>query len=63
MSSIPRFEAPSISIKSKKLPVSMAWEISELFNGSPKDEISEFRALAKIRAVDVFPTPRGPVSK
>ena len=41
----------------------MAWEMSELFNGSPADEISEFRALAKIRAVDVFPTPRGPVSK
>ena len=63
MSSIPLLDAPSISIRSKKFPESIDNEISEFFKGSPSFEISELRALAKILAVEVFPTPLGPVSR
>ena len=63
IASIPRFEAASISIRSRYRPSSIAIETSESAIGSPSSVTSEFSALARILAVDVLPTPRGPVKR
>ena len=63
MSSILLFEAASISIRSRNLPLSISSEILESIFGSPCSSTSRLRALAKILAVDVFPTPLGPVKR
>ncbi len=55
-SSTPRFDAPSISIVSVSCPVKIAWAMSSLFSGL-------FSALAKIRAIEVLPTPRVPLNR
>ena len=63
ISSIPRLDAPSISITSKDLAsaISMA---SLLFGLKSAEGLSaEFNAIAKILAVVVFPTPLGPVNR
>ena len=60
MSSIPRFEAPSISRTSTSLPAEIPWQSSHSLQGTPPVAVGQFKALARIRAVDVFPTPRAP---
>ena len=63
MSSIPRFEAASISIRSSARPSSMASQTSHSPSGSPSRGDLQFTALARMRAVLVFPVPRGPHSR
>ena len=63
ISSILLFEAASISIKSKNFPESISSEILESKSGSPLLSTPKLRALANILAVEVFPTPLGPVNK
>ena len=63
MSPTPRFDAPSISMRSMKRPSSMAIDVSESGMGSPFSSRSAFMAFARIRAVEVLPTPRGPVKR
>ncbi len=62
--SIFRLDAPSISWTSRDSPRS---RISRHDGHSPQGftvgPLSQFRARASIRAVEVFPTPRGPVSR
>jgi hypothetical protein len=53
---MPRFEAPSISMTSRSSPRRIASPIASL-SESPA---SRLRARAKMRAIDVFPTPRVP---
>ena len=63
-SSIPRFEAASISIKSISLPSPISLHNSHDPHGSkPSFRLVQFSALAKSLAVEVFPVPRGPVNK
>ena len=62
ISSIPRLLAASTSIRSMKLPLSMARQLSHAPHGSPTDggrmvQLSDF---ASTRAVLVLPVPRGP---
>jgi hypothetical protein len=63
MSSMPRFDAPSISSTSTSLPAAMLSQMSHWLQGTPSATFGQFSALAKIRAVDVLPTPRAPVNK
>ena len=63
ISSIPRLEAASISIKSKNFPASNAKHISHSPQGSPFFNLVQLSAFAKIRAVVVLPVPRGPIKR
>ena len=60
---MPRFDAASISIRSTYEPSSMAMEAGASGIGSPVSSVSELIAFASIRAVEVLPTPRGPVKR
>jgi len=60
MSSIPRLLAASISTMSISEPSSAARQRSHVPQGSARGPVSQFRALAKTRAVVVLPVPRGP---
>ena len=62
ISSIPLFEAPSISKTSKFLYSVISSHIVHLLHGFPFFESLQLSPLARIRAVVVFPTPRGPVN-
>jgi hypothetical protein len=58
------FEAASSSITSIDEPLVMARQLSQTLSGSPSAvRCSQFRALARMRAVDVLPVPRGPVNR
>jgi hypothetical protein len=59
MSSMPRLLAASISTMSTSEPSSAARQRSQVPHGSLAGPFSQFRALAKIRAVVVLPVPRG----
>lgn len=63
MSPTPRLEAASISMRSMYRPSSMAMAASVSGMGSPFSSSSVFMALARMRAVEVLPTPRGPVKR
>ena len=63
ISSILLFEAPSISIMSKVWEFANDKHISHSLHGSPFTGLRQLSAFASIRAVVVFPTPRGPVNK
>ena len=63
MSSIPRLDAPSISSTSTSCPAEMLWQMSQSLQGTPSCTFGQFSALAKMRAVDVLPTPRAPVNR
>ena len=59
MSSIPRCEAASISITSSDEPFAIAthaWQVLSVRVGP----VAQLSALARIRAIEVLPVPRGP---
>ena len=59
--SIFRFEAPSISWTSRDSPrARISRQEAHSPHGVTVGPLSQFRARASSRAVDVFPTPRGP---
>ena len=67
ISSMPRFEAASISMTSRALFVSMALHASQMLQGSAfflnslsSSRFLQFAIFAMRRAVLVFPVPRGP---
>ena len=62
-SSIPVFEAASISITSRCLELVIPSQDSQLQFSSLRKFLLQFNALAIKRAVVVFPTPRMPVNK
>ncbi len=62
ISSIPRLDAPSISSTSRFLLSVISLQTVQSLQGWPFLESEQFNPLAKIRAVVVFPTPRGPVN-
>jgi hypothetical protein len=56
-------EAPSISIMQEELPAVISRQTEQTLHGVGIGPFSQFNALANIRAVEVFPTPRGPENK
>jgi len=60
ISSIPRFEAASISITSIELPPVTLRQFSQSLQGSTPGPFKQFKAFAITFAVVVFPVPRGP---
>ena len=60
MSSTPRLDAPSISITSKDMLFRISRQLSHSPQGLGVGPVSQLRAFARIRAMVVFPVPRGP---
>ena len=64
MSSMPRFEAASISMTSKVEFSRIAVQDVQVSQGSPTGvRARQFSAFARMRASDVLPVPRGPVNR
>ena len=57
---MPRLEAASISSTSSELPAAISRQESQLLSGSAVGPFAQLSALARMRAVVVFPTPRTP---
>jgi len=62
-SSIPRLEAPSISITSILLPLKISLQLAHLPHGSIPTGFKQLTALANILAAEVLPDPLGPANK
>ena len=62
-SSTPLLLAPSISSTSTSSPVAMPWQMSHWSHGVAVGPFSQLSALARMRAVEVLPTPRAPVNR
>ena len=64
MSATPLFDAASSSSSQSTMrPSSTARQFGHTPQGSPASGASQFRTLARIRAVDVLPVPRGPLKR
>ena len=62
--STPVLDAPSISIISIEFPLMTPLQFSQTLQGSPSfDKLRQFTARARILAVVVLPTPRGPQNR
>ena len=57
------FEAASISKTSIEAEAAISVQEGQTLHGSVVTPLTQFRALANIRAVVVLPTPRAPVNK
>ncbi len=60
---MPRCDAASISTRSTELPfviVTQAWHVPSGFGVGPASQLSD---LARMRASDVLPVPRGPAKR
>ena len=60
---MPRCEAASISITSSELPFAIASAIGVVGSKSAFGPPSALSALARMRAIEVFPVPRGPAKR
>ncbi len=60
---MPRFDAPSISMTSTDVPAAVSRQESHLPHGVGVGPSAQFSAFARMRAVVVFPTPRGPENR
>src|SRR5438876_962056 len=56
-------EEPSISRTSSELPAAISWQLSQVPSGLTVGPFAQLSAFAKIRAVEVFPMPRGPTNR
>ena len=63
MSSIPRCEAASISITSSEVPLAIETQAWQTLSGVAVGPAAQLSALARIRAIDVLPVPRGPAKR
>ncbi len=63
ISSIPRFDAPSISFTSNEFPSRIAMQLSHVPHGVGvgSSPCKQFNAFANMRAIVVLPTPRVPI--
>ena len=57
------FEAPSISMTSGEEPFPISTHEEQVPQGLAVGPDSQFRDRARIRAVEVFPVPRGPENR
>ena len=62
---MPRCEAASISTTSSELPAAIARQTGHVLSGDGDGPgvPAQFSAFARIRAIDVFPVPRGPAKR
>ena len=60
---MPRCDAASISITSSELPFAIASAIGVVGSKSAFGPPSALSAFARMRAIDVFPVPRGPAKR
>ena len=60
ISSMPRFDAASISMTSTELPPEIAWHDSHVLHGSEPWRLVQFTDLASSLATVVLPVPLGP---
>ena len=60
MASTPLFDAASSSMLENDEPFVTDTHDSHTEHGSPSSSFSQLSALARMRAVDVLPVPRGP---
>ena len=60
ISSMPRFEAASISMTSRAVPARIAWQFSQVLSGSAVGPRTQSMQRDRIFAADVLPLPRGP---
>ena len=60
---MPRLLAASISMRSSARPSRIETHASQRSHGSPSWRFVQLRALARIRASDVLPVPRGPTNR
>ena len=63
MSSIPRCDAASISTTSSEVPAAMARQAWQVPSGCGVGPCAQFSPLARMRAIDVLPVPRGPANR
>ena len=63
MSSMPRCDAASISITSSEVPAAMATQAWQVPSGSAVGPCAQFSPLARMRAIEVLPVPRGPAKR
>ena len=64
MLATPLFDAASSSrSQSTMRPSSTATQFGQVPSGSPSTGCSQLRTLARMRAVDVLPVPRGPLKR
>ena len=63
MSSIPRWEAASISTTSSDVPAVIVTHALQMLSGVGVGPCAQFSALARIRAIEVLPVPRGPAKR
>ncbi len=62
-SSMPRLEAASISMTSRAVPSPMRRQLSQMLHGLGVGPCSQLSALARMRAMEVLPVPRGPAKR
>src|SRR5210317_1490766 len=60
---MPRLEAPSISSTSSEADPVISTQDSHSLQGVGEGPWAQFSALARIRATDVLPIPRAPLSR
>ena len=63
MSSIPRCEAASISITSSEVPFVIETQAWQVLSGCAVGPAAQFTDFARMRAIEVFPVPRGPAKR
>ena len=63
MSSIPRWDAASISTTSSDVPAAIVRQELHSPHGDVVGPLTQLSAFATIRAMDVFPVPRGPANR
>ena len=63
MSSIPRWEAASISITSSEVPFVIATQAWQVLSGCAVGPSAQLTAFARMRASEVLPVPRGPANR
>ncbi len=63
MASTPLLDAASSSLTSSEVPASTARHDGQAQHGSPSTGAWQFRALARMRAVEVLPVPLGPLKR
>ena len=63
MASTPLLEAASSSCTLSELPWVISMHEVQTPHGSPSTAASQLSALARMRAEDVFPVPRGPLNR
>jgi hypothetical protein len=63
MSSMPRCEAASISITSSEVPFAIVTHALQTLSGVGVGPCAQLRPLARMRASEVLPVPRGPAKR